>query len=405
MGRKAAITGIGQTRTKLKRRDVNFQEMMHEACLLACQDAEIAPEDVDCVVYGSGPEFFEGVGEPEMWGTEFTFGTFKPHFRIQTGGTVGASTGIAGYYMAASGLYDTVLVVSGNKLSESSVQRGLSLVYSPTMGRDFAAGAPSAVANQTRIYQHKYPHVKDEHFAKIGTLMRKNALNNPNAQLKLPQITEDMMLNMAWLSTPFRLLDSCPTSDAACAMIIQSEDRAEKQERPVAWIQAVSTISDGVNYPDRDWSDPIALKEASKRCYAQVGITDPVEQLDVIELYDAFTSQHLMWYEGLLLAEPGRGCDLIDSGAVRMDGKIPVNPSGGVLSNNSIGASAMIRQAEVALQIMGLAGDRQVPDVEVGLAHGWGGAIQFHTVMIMSREKDIQKSFEKQAAHKRKQAG
>ena len=396
MKSKVAITGIGQTRTRLKRRDVNFPEMMHEACLLACEDAEIAPEAVDCVIYGSGPEFFEGVGEPELWACEFTFGTFKPHYRIQTGGTVGASTGIAGYYMAASGLYDTVLVVAGNKLSESSVQRGLSLVYSPTMGRDFAAGAPSAVANQTRIYQNKFPHVKDEHFAKIGTLMRKNALNNPNAQLKLPQISEDMMLNMAWLSTPFRLLDSCPTSDAACAMILQNESICASSERPKAWVQAVSTISDGVNYPQRDWSDAVALKEASRRCYEQLGITDPLEQLDVVEIYDAFTSQHLMWYEGLGLAPDGKGCELVDSGAIAMNGKLPVNPSGGVLSNNSIGASAMIRQAEVALQIMERAGDRQVPDVQVGLAHGWGGAIQFHTVMILSKDQDIQDSFARQ---------
>ena len=186
MAYKVAITGVGQTRTKLKRRDVNFPELMHEACERALEHAELTPDDIDCVVFGSGPEYFEGVGEPEMWGTEFTYGTHKPHFRIQTGGTVGASTGICGYYMAASGLYGNVLVVSGDKLSESSVQKGLSLVYSPTMGRDFAAGAPSAVANQTRIYQHKYPEVTEQHFAKIGTLMRKNALNNPNAQLKLP---------------------------------------------------------------------------------------------------------------------------------------------------------------------------------------------------------------------------
>lgn len=400
MEAKVAITGNGQTKTKLKRRDVNFPELMHEACERALSDAELTPDDIDCVIYGSGPEFFEGTGEPEMWATEFTYGTFKPHYRIQTGGTVGAATGIAGYYMAASGLYDNVLVVSGNKLSESSVQKGLSLVYSPTMGREFAAGAPSAVANQTRIYQHKYPDVKDEHFAKIGTLMRKNALSNPNAQLKLPQISEEMMLGLAWLSTPFRLLDSCPTSDAACAMVLQSGRKVEKLDRPVAWVQAVSTISDGVNYPDRDWSDPIALREASKRCYAQVGITSPLDQLDVAEIYDAFTSQHLMWYEGLGFADAGHGIDLVDQGINRMDGKLPINPSGGVLSNNSIGASAMIRQAEVALQIMGRAGDRQVHNVQVGLAHGWGGAIQFHTVMIMSTERDIKQSFAAQKKHK-----
>lgn len=396
MPRKVAITGVGQTRTKLKRRDVNFPELMNEGAVLALQDAELTADDIDCVLFGSAPEFFEGVGEPEHWGSEFTFGAYKPHYRIQTGGTVGASTTIAGYYLVASGLFDTVLVVAGDKLGESSVQKGLSLVYSPTMGRDFAAGAPSAVANQTRIYMHKYPEVKDEHMAKIGTMMRKNALNNPNAALKLPQINEELMLNMAWLSTPFRLLDSCPTSDAACAMVLQAEHIAEKSDRPKAWIQAVSSVADGVNYMNRDWSDAIALKKAAENCYKAVGIEDPLEQLDVAEIYDAFTSQHLIWYDGLGFCKDGESYKLIDDKTTSMTGKLPVNPSGGVLSNNSIGASAMIRQAEVAMQIMGRAGDRQLENVEVGLAHGWGGAIQFHTVMILSKEQDIQESFKKQ---------
>lgn len=399
MGGKVAITGIGQTRTKLKRRDVNFPELMGEACRMAVQDAGLTIDDIDCVICSSSPELFEGLSEPEMWATDFTFGAMKPHYRIQTGGTVGASTGITGWYLVTSGLFRNVLVVSGDKLSESSVQKGLSLVYSPTMGRDFAAGAPSAVACQARSYMARFPHATDAHLAKIGTQMRRNALNNPNAALKLPQISEEMMLNMAWLSTPFRLLDSCPTSDAACAMVLQSEDLAEKNDRPKAWVQAVSTVAEGVNYVDRDWSIPIALKKAAETAYKETGITNPIDQLDVLEIYDAFTSQHLVWLEGLGICKEGRAPqDLIDSGATKMDGKLPVNPSGGVLSNNSIGASAMIRQAEVALQIMGRAGERQVKNAEVGLAHGWGGAIQFHTIMILSGEKDIKDSFEKRKA-------
>ncbi|MBU45217.1 MAG: hypothetical protein CMN76_18540 [Spirochaetaceae bacterium] len=386
---KVAIAGIGQTKTKLKRRDVNFPELIGEACDLALEDAGISESRIDCAVMGSGPEFFEGVGEPEHWSADYSGGVLNSHFRVQTGGTVGAATTIAGYYMVASGLFDVVMVVSGDKLSESSVQQGLSLVYSPTMGRDFAGGAPSAVANQTRIYMSHYPEVNENHFARIGTMMRKNALKNPNAQLKLPQISEELMLSMNWLSTPLRLLDSCPTSDAACSMILVSEKVAETLNRPLAWIQAAATVSDGVNYPDRDWGDPVALREAARRCYDAVGITDPLEQLDVMELYDAFSSQHLLWYDALALCEPGQSYKLIEEGITAMDGKLPVNPSGGVLSNNSIGASAIIRQAEVALQVMGRAGDRQVPGARIGLAQGWGGAIQFHTVMILSSDKDI----------------
>ena len=402
MPQKVAITGIAQTKTKLKRKDVNFPELMNEACRLALHDAGLTIDDIDLIICSSSPELFEGLSEPEMWATDFTFGAMKPHYRIQTGGTVGASTGITGWYYVNSGLFNNVLVVSGDKLSESSVQKGLSLVYSPTMGRDFAAGAPSAVAAQCRAYMTRFPHATEEHLAKIGTQMRRNALQNPFAALKLPQINEEMMLNMAWLSTPFRLLDSCPTSDAACAMVLQSEKYAEKNTNPKAWIHAVSTIAEGVNYVDRDWSKPLALFKAAETVYKEGKIQNPMEDLDVIEIYDAFTSQHMIWLEGLKLVPEGRAPqDLIDNKATHMNGKIPVNPSGGVLSNNSIGASAMIRQAEVAMQIMGKAGDHQVKDAEIGLAHGWGGAIQFHTLMLMSGEKDIEKSFEKRKLKKK----
>ena len=398
---KVAITGIAQTRAKLKRKDVNFPELMGEACQQALIDAELTVDDIDAVVYGSGPEFFEGTSEPEMWAADFTLGVMKPHYRIQTGGTVGASTTIAGWYLAASGMFDNVLVVAGNKLGESSIQKCLSMVYSPTMGRDFAAGAPSAVANMTRMYMGKHPHVGEEDFARIGTMMRKNALNNAGAQLKLPQVSEEMLMNLNWLSTPFKLLDSCPTSDGACAMVLQRENKADKVDRPKAWIQSLSSSADGVNYVDRDWSDPIALKKAAETVYKEVGITNPLEQLDVVELYDAFTSQHLFWTEALQLAGPGDSAGFYKDGTFGMGGKLPINPSGGVLSNNSIGASAMLRQMEVVKQIMGRAGDAQVPQVDVGLAHGWGGAIQFHTCMIMSAEKDIKDSLKKQAERKK----
>ncbi len=402
MPTKVAITGVAQTKTKLKRKDVNFAELMGEAARAAVQDAGLSIDEIDCIISSSSPEFFCGINEPEMFATDYTFGVMKPHYRIQTGGTVGASTGITGWYMVNSGLYKNVLVISGDKLNETSVQKGLSLVYSPTMGRDFAAGAPSAVGCQTNAYFHRAKEANLTHLAKIGTMMRKNALYNPNATLKLPQISEDMMMNMAWLSTPLKLLDSCPTSDAACAMVLQCEENADKNPRPKAWVQSVSTMAEGVNYVDRDWSIPIALKEAASKCYKEVGITNPITDIDVIEIYDAFTSHHLIWLEGLGLCESGKAASqLIDSGLTRMDGKLPVNPSGGVLSNNSIGGSAMIRQAEIALQIMNRAGEHQVKDVEVGLAHGWGGAIQFHTIMIMSKDKDIQVSLEKNRARKK----
>lgn len=384
MKAETAIIGTGQTRTRLKRKDVCYPELLGEACRLALLDAGLPASAIDAVVVGSGPEFFEGVADPELWVAGWTL-PGVPVFRVATGGTVGAAATMAADVLCRSG-YDTVIAVAGDKLSESAVQYGLSLVYSPLLGRDFAAGAPSAVANQASMYMKRYPDADGHHLARIGVKMRENAMNNPYAQLRLPGLTEESALRMDWLSTPLRLLDSCPTSDAACALIVQRADLAERRRLPVVYIQAMAAVSDGMNHVDRDWAWPEALRRASQLCYDRAGIDTP--EIDIMEIYDAFSSQHMIWYEGLGLCGHGEGWQAVERHPGLVSG-IPVNPSGGVLSNSSVGASSMIRQAEIALQLTGRAGDRQIPDVRIGLAHGWGGAIQFHSISILSKERSI----------------
>jgi acetyl-CoA C-acetyltransferase len=200
-------------------------------------------------------------------------------------------------------------------------------------------------------------------------------------------ITVEDVMKSPPLCTPIKLLDACPASDGAAAMIFACEEKAKKLCPRPAWVRAVSGIAESANYPYRDWAEPIALIKAARKCYAECGITDPRKQLDVVELYDAFSPQMLIWAEALGLCERGEGGRLIESGAASMQGDIPINPSGGVLSANTIGATAMVRQVEACLQVMGGADQRQVEGAEWALAHGWGGGIQFHTVMIVSSEE------------------
>ncbi len=382
--RSVAIVGVGQTVGSLRRNDVSFPEMIREAVVAALNDAGLTMQDVDAIVYGQSPELFVGVNQPEKWCVDQFGGRGKPHMRIHTGGTVGASTGIAGFYHVACGLFDTVLAIAGDKLSESPVQLGLSTVYDPIMGRQFACGAPSAVALQVRRYMHRYG-ITERQAAKVAVKNRRNALKNPYATLKIPYIDEDMVLNSPMISSPLRLMDVCPASDQACAMVFTTADRARALTRRPAWVRAVSAVAEGVNYVDRDWAEPIALKQAAANAYKQAGIGP--KDIDCAELYEAFTYQELLWSEGVGFCEPGGGGRMIDEGRTFMDGDLPINASGGVLSSNSIGASAMLRQAEAALQVMGKAGEHQVPKpVRYALAHGWGGAIQFQTVMILGAE-------------------
>ncbi|MEW5944873.1 MAG: hypothetical protein AB1742_01615 [bacterium] len=384
--RRAAVVGVGQTECKTRNLDVTFPGLVHLAVTRALEDAGLTIGDVDAVVFGSSPEYFEGVNHPEFWCGEASGGYMKPQMRIHTGGTVGASTGIAAFYHVASGMYDTVLAVTADKLSEGVVQLGLSTVYDPIFGRQFACGAPSAVAIQSRWYMHKYG-ATEEHSALIAVTNRLNAVKNPYSHLKIPNISVEMVMKSPYISEPIRLLDACPASDGACAMVFQEEKKAEKTCKKPAWVHAVSAVAEGVGYVDRDWAIPLALNKAAKKVYHEAGIANPFKELDVVEMYEAFTYQEMIWMEGMFLCEEGTAMKLIEKGAHEMTGELPINPSGGVLSTNTIGASAMQRQAEAALQVMGKAGEHQIDGVRRGIAHGWGGGIQFHTLMILGDEK------------------
>ncbi|MEW6200375.1 MAG: thiolase family protein [bacterium] len=386
MAKKVAVVGIGMTENK-SHWDCSMPALYRLAAKRALADAGITMKKVDAVVFGHSPEYFEGINHPEKWVGEACGAYHKPLFRIHTGGTVGGSTAIGAYYAVASGMFKTVLAISGNKLNETaSAQIGLSTVYDPIMGRQFATGAPSAVAVQASRYYSKYGYT-DEHGLKVAVKNRNNALNNPYAQLRIPNYTLEMAKRTPVLCAPLRLADMCPTSDAACAMIFSEEKRAQDITETPAWVKSVAAVCGGVNYVDRDWAVPIDLRKAAEIAYERAGITNPRKEIDVVELYDAFSVQELIWSEGLKLCDWGEGGKLIDEGVTYMTGELPVNPSGGVLSANSIGAAAMFRKAEAALQVMGKAGDRQVKDVKISLGHGWGGAIQFHTIIIFSKEK------------------
>jgi len=223
---------------------------------------------------------------------------------------------------------------------------------------------------------------------RVAVKQRRNALLNPYAHLKIPGINEEMVENSKVISEPLRVLDSCPTSDGAAAMVFASEKRAEEITLNPAWVKAVVACSEPPSYVDRDnIKEPKALLCAVQRAYAQAGITNPREQIDVAEVYDPFSFQEILFAEHMGFALPGKGAELVESGATEITGDIPINPSGGVLSANTIGCSAMARAIEAVLQVRGQAGEHQVKGAKTALAHGWGGTFQFHVVMIFSKEK------------------
>jgi acetyl-CoA C-acetyltransferase len=189
---------------------------------------------------------------------------------------------------------------------------------------------------------------------------------------------------MLW--DPIRYDETCPSSDGAFAMVLADEATGDASPNP-AWIHGSSLRSEATMAAGRDHVNPQAGLDCAADLYRQAGITNPREQIDVAEVYVPFSWYEPMWLENLGFAAPGDGWKLTESGATAMDGDIPWNCSGGVLSTNPIGASGMIRFGEAAMQVRGLCGDHQVDGARTALGHAYGGGAQFFAMWIVGADK------------------
>ncbi|NHJ24683.1 MAG: thiolase family protein [Candidatus Lokiarchaeota archaeon] len=379
-----AVVGIGQMKYRSKRIDVNIPEMIYEAVKNALDNAKLGPEDIDAVLIGN-MDHFEGINFSELWcGIDAAPGYLKPVVKIATGGTTGSSLAISGYHNVASGIYDKVLVVGWEKLNEGGATTGIITAFDPVWERPSLAGALGPLALMASMYSAKYG-ITSEQAAKVTVKNRSNAANNPYAHLQMPGITIDYVMNSQVISYPLRLHDCCPQSEGACALIYANENEAKKITDNPAWFQAVETAHYYTFGTDDVMFDLPTAKIASTKAYKKANIRNPLKDLDVAEIYEPTSWSELSWTEALGFAEPGKGGNLLDEGITQMSGELPVNPSGGVLSTNPIGATALIRVAEAATQIMGQGGKRQVPDVEKALAMGFGGSL-WTEIMILGNE-------------------
>ena len=148
---------------------------------------------------------------------------------------------------------------------------------------------------------------------------------------------------MLW--DPIRYSETCPSSDGACAMVLTDRAGAARAPRPPAWMHGGAMRSEPTLFAGKDFVSPQAGKDCAADVYRQAGITDPRREIDAVEMYVPFSWYEPMWLENLGFADEGEGWKLTESGVTELDGDLPVNMSGGVLSTNPIGASGMIRFA------------------------------------------------------------
>jgi len=384
MGKQlAAVVGVGQTHYRAKREDVSMAGLCREAVDRAMADAGVGFDDLDAIVVGKAPDLFEGVMMPELFLTDALGAAGKPLIRVHTAGSVGGSTANVAASLVQSGIHKRVLAVAFEKQSESNAMWALSVPVPFIM--PVHAGAGGYFAPHVRSYIRRSG-APVEVGAIVAAKDRQNALKNEFAHLRNPSTTVESVLASQMLWDPIRYDETCPSSDGACAVVIADEDTASASPNP-AWIHGTVMRTEPTTAAERDQVNPQAGREAAATLWKQAGITDPLTEIDCAEIYVPFSWFEPMWLENLGFAAEGEGWKLTQSGATALDGELPVNMSGGVLSSNPIGASGMIRFAEAALQVRGAAGEHQVDGARRALGHAYGGGSQFFAMWVVGADR------------------
>ncbi len=364
---KVAIVGVAQTKYESNKIDQTYMELTFEVVKKLHNQLGITNDDVGSVITGSN-DFTDGRTIANMAVQDGVGSVRKSESRV-------SGDGAFAYVYAAmrvlSQEYDTVLVVSHSKCSEGDQCLINNSIFDPFYQRHLGLDQISSAGLMANMYMSKYG-ITEEQAAKVVVKNRKNAFNNPYAHIQ-KEITVDDVLKSPMLAYPLKELDLPPYSDGAVAMLLANEETAKKLTDTPVWLRGYANCTDAYYLGNRNMTDLIALELAAKEAYKMAGISDPIKDIDVAEVSENFSAHELMIYEALGFCGKGEGGKFIDSGETQMGGKIPVNPSGGVLSSNVAMANGLIRVAEVAEQLTGKAGKRQIPDAKTGLAYGMNG--------------------------------
>ena len=386
---RVGIIGIGQSRHQARRDDANYPELVREAVSLAMADAKRELDEIEAVVYSLAPDALLGITNAERQGVDAVGARSKRFMRINTGGSTGVSALAAAHSHILAGACDLVLVAGADKVGEcGDSQTILNKIWDPIYERALPLGTITMLAMSAVRYMHKYG-MTEEDMARVVVKNRHHASLNPNAHLRTPTTIEEVLAARV-ISWPIKLFDACPQSSGGCAMVLASEDYIKRHHLDAVWITGVGHSSESYYMGDRmgigytaDHGDAAALGEAIHRAYKMAGITDPVKQVDVAEIYAPFSNTEFHAIEAAGLAPLGKSPAMLREGFFHLGAQNPVNPSGGTLCANPIAATAMVRVAEAALQVWGRAGGHQVQGARRGLGTGNGGDHQFFGAMVV----------------------
>jgi len=378
MKNKIAIIGAAQTRFG-ENFDMTYDDMAIEAAFAALDDAGLELKDIDACWLGTFYPAVDG-GRGESGATMVDIFGFrdKPTTRVSNYCATGTEAIRNAAFAIIAGECRFALALGVEKMRdvaprESLVQLAASGGH-PLFGKGLTA--PGMFALRAARYFQKTG-IGRETLAKVAVKNHYHGSMNPKAHFR-KKITIEQVLSAPMICWPLGLYDCTPTTDGAAAVVLCPAEEAKSLKDEFVTIKGLG-LSVGVG--DEVFFDPEesvlnfrATRIAARQAYEQAGIKNPLDEIDLAEVHDCFTITEILNYEDLGFAKEGEGWKLIEEGETYIGGKIPVNPSGGLKSSgHPIGASGVRMIVELYNHLLNRAGERQVQNASLGLAHNLGG--------------------------------
>jgi len=375
---KVAIIGMGCTRFG-ERWEASRDDLMIEAYKECIEDAGIEKKDIDAAYWGA---CFPMQGLSGMPLSQTLKLPFIPVTHVENYCATGTEALRGATYAVASGASDIALAVGVEKLKDTGYG-GL-----PDMGAIAGTAeakfmpnmtAPGMFAMMATGYFAKYSIPPDEGKRVIGRVSwksHKNGVLNPKAHLRR-EVTLEQIVAAPIVAWPLGLFDCCGVSDGSAAAIVVRADVAKKFRADPVYVKALQiAISSGeeIAYTEYDYAHVETSQRAGIRAYEEAGVKNAREEISMAELHDCFSITETVTYEDLQFSPRGKAKDDIESGFFDLDGKLPVQPDGGLKCfGHPIGASGLRMIYEMYKQLQGKAGPRQIKDPKLGLTHNMGG--------------------------------
>ncbi len=383
--RDVAVIGVGMTKWG-ELWDKSLRDIFVETALLALEDAGI--EKIDSMHIGSmSSGLFVGQEHIASMLADYLGQAPVPASRVETACASGGLALRLGYMEVASGVSDVVLAGGVEKMTDVD---GNAATYALGTAADqeyegyHGITFPGLYALIAVAHMEKYGTTRRQ-LAEVSVKNHANGSKNPLAQYPF-KITVDDVLNSVMVADPLRILDCSPITDGAGAVILCPAETARKKNLPVIKIIGSGHATDSISLAQRKditWLE--ATYQAAKKAYAMAD--KQPDQIDFFEVHDCFTIAEICVMEALGLVEKGGGGPAVENGETSLEGRMPVNPSGGLKSKgHPVGATGIAQAVEAVKQLRGDGGERQVAGARTALTQNMGGSGGSTVVHIFERE-------------------